>query len=308
MKSKAIRPVGCSKEIESIRQTKPFLVESTHATSVASGKPASTEAQPHDDACPCVERKGDALVPESTLIGRLEMEDASRIAQEEGIAFATQTIYGLLARHQRDESWDRRELVAGLQAWAARFIEEFKLDVKQIALCVDPLPCNRYGHFRQGHNGFGLRGEIAINARYLTRELWEILGTLLHELLHAWQEEHGTPSKRNHHNAEFQAKARELGLIVDRCGLTGYTASSPFKALLRECGVRAPAHEVVAPKARPRGESKMKKWTCGCGTNVRVAIADFRARCLKCQREFKREDTDQVTASQKDATTSSDAA
>jgi hypothetical protein len=201
---------------------------------------------------------------------------------------ATQTIYAVLARHQRNEGWDRRELVAGLQAWAARFIDEFRLDVTHIALCVDPLPRTQYGHYREGHNGFGLRGEVAINARYLSRDLWEILDTLLHALLHAWQEEHGTPGKRNHHNAEFQAKARELGLVIDGRGLTGYAANSPFKDLLRECGVRVPAHEVVAPKERPRGESKMKKWTCGC-TTVRVAIADFRAQCLKCGKEFKRD-------------------
>ena len=33
-------------------------------------------------------------------------------------------------------------------------------------------------------------------------------------------------------------------------------------------------------------KSKLKKWTCGC-TNVRVAVSDFRARCLKCGNEFK---------------------
>src|ERR1700721_2341684 len=84
---------------------------------------------------------------------------------------ATQTIYAVLAKHQRDEGWDRRELVAGLQAWAARFVDEFKLEIKEIALCVDLLPSNQYGHYREGHNGFGLRGEVAINARYLSRNL-----------------------------------------------------------------------------------------------------------------------------------------
>lgn len=217
------------------------------------------------------------------------MDALIKFSQNEDISSATQTIYAVLAKHQRDEGWDRRELVAGLQAWAVRFIDEFKLDVTEIALCVDPLPRNQYGHFRHGHNGFGLRGEIAINARYLSRDLWEILGTLLHELLHAWQESHGTPGKRNHHNAEFQAKARELGLIIDRRGLTGYAANGPFKNLLRECGVRVPAHAITVPQARPRGDSKMKKWTCGC-TTVRVAIADFRAKCLKCECEFQRDD------------------
>lgn len=216
------------------------------------------------------------------------MGELIQITNGGDLDLAAQSIYSALAKHQRDEAWGGQEMVAGLQTWAARFIVEFKLDIGDIALCIDQLPSGRYGHFRHGHNGFGLRGEIAINSRYLSgqRQVWEVLGTLLHELLHAWQETHGTPGKRNHHNAEFQAKARELGLNIDRRGITGYAANSPFKELLRKCGVSVPDHEFVAPVVRPRGDSKMKKWSCGC-TTARVAIADFRARCLKCGSEFK---------------------
>lgn len=205
---------------------------------------------------------------------------------------ATETIYAALAKHQRDEMWDGQEMLVGLHTWAARFIVEFKLDISDITLCVDRLGTGRYGHFRRGHNGFGLRGEIAINTRYLSgqRQVWQVLGTLLHELLHAWQETHGTPGTRNHHNAEIQAKALELGLNIDKRGATGFAANSPFKELLRKFGVSVPDHEVPIPKERPRGDSKMKKWSCGC-TTVRVAIADFRARCLKlgCGNEFQRD-------------------
>jgi hypothetical protein len=216
-----------------------------------------------------------------------ELMEMTRAGHPDG---ETDTIYTALAKHHRDEAWGGQELIAGLQTWADRFIAEFKLDIDDIALCIDQLSINRYGHFRRGHNGFGLRGEIAINSRYLTgeRELWEVLGTLLHELLHAWQETHGTPGKRNHHNAEFQAKARELGLNIDRRGVTGYAADSPFKELLRKCGVSVPDYETKPPATRPRGESKLKKWSCGC-TTARVAVADFRARCLKCGNEFKRD-------------------
>ena len=128
---------------------------------------------------------------------------------------ASPTVYSVLVKHQRDENWAGQQILADLQTWANRFIVEFKLDIRDISLCVERLPSNRYGHFRQGHNGFGLRGEIAINSRYLPeqRQLWEVLGTLLHELLHAWQETHGIPGKRNHHNAEFQAKARKFCVV-----------------------------------------------------------------------------------------------
>ena len=79
-----------------------------------------------------------------------------------------ESIYEVLGKHQREEPWRERETMAFLQAWTEHFIVEFKLDIPHVALCVEHLPANRYGHFRPGHNGFGLQGEIAINSRFLT--------------------------------------------------------------------------------------------------------------------------------------------
>jgi hypothetical protein len=95
-------------------------------------------------------------------------------------------------------------------------------------------------------------------------------------------------SARKHHNREFRQKARELGLIVDGRGVTGYAATSPFKSLLREHGVEVPAGEIAPARQRKQGASKLVKWTCACKTYVRVAVADFRALCLKCNTEFVR--------------------
>lgn len=107
------------------------------------------------------------------------MNELLEITNGSNLDVATQTIYSALAKHQRDETWGGQEMIAGLQTWADRFIVEFKLDIGSIALCIDPLPSSRYGHFRRGRNGFGLRGEIAINSRYLSgqRQLWEVLGS-----------------------------------------------------------------------------------------------------------------------------------
>jgi hypothetical protein len=193
-------------------------------------------------------------------------------------------VYRALADHQASETWDLRELLAELQRWAGVFDTEFKLGVPEVSLCVDWLHPHCFGHFRYGHNGFGLRGEIALNRRYLAaREFWQILGTLLHELLHAWQQAHGTPGKGNYHNAEFRTKARSYGLVIDEHGCTEYEPGSAFFALLKKHGIRVPA--VPKPQLRLRGRSKLRKWTCGC-TNVRVASAHFRARCLNCGNEF----------------------
>lgn len=176
------------------------------------------------------------------------------------------SIYPVLAHHQRNEPWACQQVIVFLQSWTADFISEFKLDIPSVALCVDKLPSKCLGHFRPGHNGFGLRGEIAINSAYLPpkRQPWDILGTLLHELLHAWQYQHGTPGGRFHHNLEFRQKALELGLVIDRRGVTGYAANSPFKDLLRGCGIDVPPGESAPRVERQPANSKLIKWSCSC--------------------------------------------
>jgi hypothetical protein len=196
-------------------------------------------------------------------------------------------VYGALAAHQRTEPWRWQGHLIELQRWSDIFAFTFKLEIPHVSLAVTRLRASRYGHFHCGHNGFGLKGEIALNARYLdgSRPPWEILGTLLHELLHAWQQSHGAPGKSNYHNVEFRRKAREFGLVIDQRGVTNYEPESPFMTLLREHRIDLP--EMPEPPAEPlyQGSSKLKKWSCGC-TNVRVAKAVFRARCLLCGNEF----------------------
>ncbi len=201
----------------------------------------------------------------------------------------TTSIYRVLSEYQTGRKWEKQELFQELHRWAAIFAVEFKLEVPDIAICVDHLGRSRLGHFRAGPNGFGLSSEIAINEFHLPqREFWEVLGTLLHEQLHAWQQVCGKPGRHNYHNKEFRAKAESLGLIVDARGITCYRTPSAFTELLKRQGITVP--ELPAPALRRlRGMSKLKKWSCGC-TNVRVAVSDFRARCLNCGNEFRRID------------------
>jgi hypothetical protein len=206
---------------------------------------------------------------------------------------AVPSVYPALAQHQVSEDWRHRGLVAELQRWREVLIAEFKLDVPFVALAVDRLRYDCLGHFRPGHNGFGLRGEIALNALHLRREPWRIVGTLAHELVHAWQDLHGRPS-HNHHNREFRDKAASFGLIVDRRGVTCYPPDSPFMALLRRHGVDMPAdlppvptHRVVAGQ----GRSKLGKWSCRCDppVNLRVGRETVNVLCLDCGSQFTRE-------------------
>jgi hypothetical protein len=200
------------------------------------------------------------------------------------------TVYMALAAHQMSNTWELRDLLRELHRWVGIFVVEFKLDVFHIALRVDGLPPRSLGHFHSGHNGFGLEREIAINRRYLHKnQFWDALGTLLHELIHAWQKIHGQPAKSPcHHNRQFRRKAAEFGLIVDKRGRQQYQPQGAFLRLLQKHGVNVPVLPQATPLARLLGSSKLKLWMCGCepAYRVRVARADFKATCNYCGQAF----------------------
>jgi hypothetical protein len=68
---------------------------------------------------------------------------------------------------------------------------------------------SRLGHYTAATAG-GDPAEIAISRRHLRRHGWaEALHTLLHEMVHQWQDESGHTID---HGATFRAKAREVGI------------------------------------------------------------------------------------------------
>jgi hypothetical protein len=214
-----------------------------------------------------------------------------REGDPEGLQFKRETgadVYEALVEYQTSEPWPAKELITELHRFARVFNSEFQLGIPELALGIDRLRWTTLGHFRYGHNCFALKGEIIINDRHLDdREGWQTLGTLLHEMIHAWQQAYGRPGRRNYHNREFRNKAAVYGLIVDQRGYTQFEPDSPFTRLLAEHGVNVPSLKPAAEAPRQQaGTSKLKKWSCGC-TNVRVAVKHFRARCLNCEREFQ---------------------
>jgi hypothetical protein len=75
------------------------------------------------------------------------------------------------------------------------------------------------GHYMVGSNAFGIKDNINLNRSHLSRPLWEILATLLHEMSHSWQAMYGKPSSSWFHNKEFKLKMMEFGII---CNAKGY--------------------------------------------------------------------------------------
>jgi predicted SprT family Zn-dependent metalloprotease len=181
--------------------------------------------------------------------------------------------------------------------------EFFAGQLPEVVLSFDVTDRRTLGHYVTRRNSLGVRWALNLNPVHLARPVFEVLATLLHELAHSWQFAHGTPSKPPYHNREFRARCESFGIPTDAGGHDlGVRHATPFEAYCRRHGVGfppAPGSEPPAdgggpapvpllpePPARPRG-SRMRKWRCPCGVNVRVAIRSFDATCNRCGGRFQ---------------------
>ena len=73
---------------------------------------------------------------------------------------------------------------------------------------------------RIDEDNFGTH-EISLTPTTLYRTPLEIFSTLVHEMVHLWQWEFGSPSRNGYHNKEWAAKMKEVGLIPSNTGKPG---------------------------------------------------------------------------------------
>jgi predicted SprT family Zn-dependent metalloprotease len=67
-----------------------------------------------------------------------------------------------------------------------------------------------------------VRHEISLNPASLrTRKPIDVASTLVHEMVHLWQQELGHPSRRGYHNAEWADKMDEVGLTPSSTAAAG---------------------------------------------------------------------------------------
>ncbi|HET7662341.1 MAG TPA: SprT-like domain-containing protein [Rhodanobacteraceae bacterium] len=72
------------------------------------------------------------------------------------------------------------------------------------------------------HSGGKLVDEIAMNPRYFgIRAIEDILSTLAHEMVHAWQFHFGSPGRCRYHNLEWSTVMQQIGLMPSHTGGPG---------------------------------------------------------------------------------------
>lgn len=113
------------------------------------------------------------------------------------------------ARRERTHA-DDVEIAEQLCAWHERYNQRhFGGSLKAIEIRMSRRMKTRLGHYTASTPG-GEAAEIAISRAHLRKHGWqEALHTLLHEMVHQWQDETGHTID---HGATFRAKAREVGI------------------------------------------------------------------------------------------------
>jgi hypothetical protein len=110
----------------------------------------------------------------------------------------------------------------------------------------------------------------------------ETASTLVHEMVHAWQEEHGKKGRRGYHNQEWADKMKSIGLQPTATGepggpetgdsmthliVKGGPFDRAFNAMPTECHLPWTSFEITGEKKK-RTPSKVK-FTCpGCACNA----------------------------------------
>jgi hypothetical protein len=136
---------------------------------------------------------------------------ARRAAQRRIVSFRVGMAAGSASAPTRRERTrpEDQPLADRLTRWHAKLnADHFGGSLKAIPVRVSRRMRSRLGHYSAADATDG--GEIAISWRHLRRHGWdEAVHTLLHEMVHQWQDETGHPLD---HGRLFRAKAREVGI------------------------------------------------------------------------------------------------
>ncbi len=191
------------------------------------------------------------------------------------------------------KDWELAEKAQELYLWYDLFNKEFFQSGLGVAvLSFDTVRINTLGHYVIGRNGIGIEHNINLNFLHLDRKKWQLLRTLLHEMLHQYQMSFELKDKirqGNYHNRVFRNKAISLGIPCDFQGHNIEPPTDPFVAFLKQHGVEVDLTcEVSEHELLGIGRSTLDKFSCFCipPINVRVADHRFSAKCNHCGKDF----------------------
>jgi hypothetical protein len=149
-------------------------------------------------------------------------------------------------------------------------------------------------------SGEEMRHEIFLSAESLSRGAKETLGTLLHEMAHAFNhaEKIEDVTGDGYHNKKFQSTAERIfGLKIEKAKGIGFSKTSvPDEALIRwseeltkiEEALKVHALSLNGRAGKGRDKNGVKA-VCGCGEIIRLsqkAYDNCRPMCSECEGYF----------------------
>ena len=116
-------------------------------------------------------------------------------------------------RRERNHPADA-SLLCELVRWHSVYNEDrFGSALRAVTIRISRRMKSRLGHYTPAE--YGAEPEIVLSRRHIRRDGWpEALHTLLHEMVHQWQDEQGLPVD---HGQTFRAKARAVGITPLAC-------------------------------------------------------------------------------------------
>lgn len=140
--------------------------------------------------------------------------------------------------------------------------------------------------------------EIALTPCNLSRPLEDVFSTLVHEMVHLWQQDHGTPSRNGYHNKEWGAKMKDVGLYPSDTGkeggketgqqMTHYVIEGgPFYVAFKDMPeeIKLPWIGVPLQEKDKKGKNKVK-YVCTCDDKV-WGKPGLEIRCDVCGELFE---------------------
>lgn len=139
--------------------------------------------------------------------------------------------------------------------------------------------------------------EIALNPfTFIARTDEQIMGTLVHEMVHLWQMVYGEKKpKKPVHNREWADKMKSLGLMPSSTGkpggketgrrVTHYITPGLFTRAAKLCKVKFDFAGMLIQ--REKKGSRRTKYTCpGCNTNA-YGTAELHLICGECKQRME---------------------
>ena len=189
----------------------------------------------------------------------------------------------------------------------------FECELSKPVITIQSTP-RAYGHYTlyDAWSVDGQKGmrEINLGAGTLSRPIEEVAATLLHEMVHYYNDLHGVKdcSRGNtYHNKNFRDAAEARGLLIEHHPTYGWSITKPGDELLKLCldydlrDIRlarvdgffsrmggSGAHDgssSVGTKT-PVKKSSSRKYVCPCCGMIVRATKEVRVKCMDCDEQL----------------------